>query len=249
MRGWSPLAQRLASFAALLALWQAGAMLASSRQLPSPAAVAAVLATDIADGSLPYHVGVTLARVGVSFALAMTVGAAVGLAMGRLRTVDRFFDGWLVLFLNIPALVTIVLCYVWLGLVEAAAVAAVWINKLPLVVVTVREGARALTRDYLEMAQVFRFGPVKTLRHVILPELAPFLVAAARSGLAIIWKIVLVVELLGRSNGVGFQLYTFFQFFDVASILAYTLAFVAVIQIIEWSMLRPLEQRASRWRR
>ncbi|MBX6320497.1 MAG: ABC transporter permease [Rhodospirillaceae bacterium] len=249
MRRWPPLAQRIASFAALLALWQAGSMLASSRQLPSPAAVAAVLVADIADGSLPYHVGVTLARVGISFALAMLVGAVVGLAMGRLRAVDRFFDGWLVLFLNIPALVTIVLCYVWLGLVEAAAIAAVWINKLPLVVVTVREGARALSRDYLEMAQVFRFGPMKTLRHVILPELAPFLVAAARSGLSIIWKIVLVVELLGRSNGVGFQLYTFFQFFDVASILAYTLAFVAVIQIIEWCMLRPLEQRASRWRR
>ena len=67
------------------------------------------------------------------------------------------------------------------------------------------------------MAAVFRFGRIKTLRHVILPELAPFFIAAARSGLALIWKIVLVVELLGRSNGVGFQISTFFSLFDVAS--------------------------------
>jgi NitT/TauT family transport system permease protein len=179
----------------------------------------------------------------------MLIGTAIGLAMGRWRRVDRFFDGWLVLFLNVPALVTIVLCYVWFGLVEAAAIAAVAINKIPTVVVTIREGTRALDRDLLEMAQVFRFGRMKTLRHVMLPALAPFLLAAARSGLALIWKIVLVVELLGRSNGVGFQINVFFQFFDVASILAYTIAFVVVIQMIEWLVLRPIELRSSQWRR
>ena len=123
------------------------------------------------------------------------------------------------------------------------------INKIPNVVVTVREGARALDRDLLEMAQSFRFGRMKTLRHVILPQLSPFVVAAARSGLALIWKIVLVVELLGRSNGVGFQLYVFFQLFDVASILAYALAFIVVVQAIELAGLQPLEARANRWRR
>ena len=89
----------------------------------------------------------------------------------------------------------------------------------------------------------------KVLRHIVLPQLFPFLVAAARSGLSLIWKIVLVVELLGRSNGVGFQLYVFFQLFDVASILAYTLAFVAVVQVIELTILQPMERRANRWRR
>jgi NitT/TauT family transport system permease protein len=241
--------QRVLSLVVLLALWQLGAWLVGPRRLPSPATVAVVLAGEIADGSLPYHVAVTLARTLAAFTLGMVIGVAVGIAMGRLPLLDRFFDGWLVLFLNIPALVTIVLCYVWFGLGEVAAIVAVAVNKIPLVVVTVREGARALTRDYLEMAQVFRFGHLKTLRHVVLPELAPFLIAAARSGLSIIWKIVLVVELLGRSNGVGFQINVFFQFFDVASILAYTIAFVLVIQTLEWFVLRPLEVRAGRWRR
>jgi NitT/TauT family transport system permease protein len=248
VRGLS-LWQRLASFIVLVVLWHIASLLIGARLLPPPATVAAVLVADIADGTLPYHIGITLARVAVSFVLAMLIGAAIGLAMGRMPKLDRFFDGWLVLFLNVPALVTIVLCYVWFGLVEAAAITAVAINKIPTVVVTVREGARTLNPDYLEMARVFRFGRMKTLRHVMLPELAPFLVAAARSGLALIWKIVLVVELLGRSNGVGFQISVFFQFFDVASILAYTIAFVVVIQMIEWLVLRPIERRASRWRR
>ena len=70
----------------------------------------------------------------------------------------------------------------------------------------------------------------RALRHVILPQLTPYLFAAARSGLALIWKIVLVVELLGRSNGVGFQIQIYFQLFDVTLILAYTLAFILVAQ-------------------
>ena len=70
-----------------------------------------------------------------------------------------------------------------------------------------------------------------------------------RSGLALIWKIVLVTELLGRSSGVGFQIALHFQLFDVTGILAYTIAFVAIIQLIEWTILLPLERHVSRWRR
>ena len=69
-----------------------------------------------------------------------------------------------------------------------------------------------------------------------------------RSGLSLIWKIVLVVELLGRSNGVGFKLYGFFQFFDISGILAYTLAFVFLIIIIEFIIVRPFERKISVWR-
>jgi NitT/TauT family transport system permease protein len=240
---------RVMSFAALLLLWKLTSLLVDPRKLPPPQIVAGVLVDGIADGSLPYHIGVTLARVAVSFALAMAIGIAIGIAMGRRPRLDRFFDGWLVLFLNIPALVTIVLCYVWFGLIEIAAIAAVALNKIPNVIVTLREGARALNRDNLEMAEVFRLGRAKILRHIVLPELFPFIVAAGRSGLALIWKIVLVVELLGRSDGVGFQIGTFFSLFDVAGILAYTIAFAAVIQIIELALLRPLERRANQWRR
>lgn len=240
---------QLASIVLLVALWQVAAAAMDSRLLPGPMAVLDVLVRDIGDGELPYHVGVTLARVAASFLLAMTIGIAIGIAMGRVKTLDRFFDSWLILFLNIPALVTIILAYVWFGLVEAAAIGAVAINKIPTVVVTVREGTRALERDYTEMAEVFRLSQWQQLQQVVLPQLYPFLMAAARSGLALIWKIVLVVELLGRSNGVGFQLYLFFQLFDIASILAYTIAFVAVIQVIELTLMRPVERWATRWRR
>ncbi len=174
------------SLLALVLLWQIAAGLAESRVLPPPLAVLDVLAEGLASGELLYHLTVTLARVAASFLLAMALGVAIGIALGRSRLLDRIFDGWLILFLNLPALVTIILCYVWFGLVEAAAIAAVAINKIPNVVVTVREGARALDPSYLEMARSFRLSRAKVLRYVVLPQLVPSVVAAARSGLALI---------------------------------------------------------------
>ena len=238
-----------ASMMLLLAIWQLCSWGFDSSLLPSPFVVAQALLAEIRSGELPFHLGVTLARLGLSFFLAMILGTALGIFLGRHQKVDHFFDSWLVIFLNIPALVTIILCYVWFGLVETAAILAVVVNKLPNVVVTLREGTRALNRDLMEMGQSYRFGTIKTLRHIIWPQLFPFVMAASRTGLALIWKIVLVVELLGRGNGMGYQLHLFFQLFDVSKILAYTIAFIIIIQLIEATILKPLEVRSQRWRR
>lgn len=232
----------------LLALWAVVALAVQTPLLPSPAAVLETFWQDVQSGELPEHLLVTLRRVLFSFALAMTLGTLVGVWMGRSRLANALLDPLLVLFLNLPALVTIILLYVWFGLVEAAAVLAVVVNKVPNVAVTVREGARSLDPKLEQMAQVYGFSRWQRVVDVWLPQLFPYLMAATRGGLALIWKIVLVVELLGRSDGIGFQLHMAFQVFDVASILAYSLAFIAVVQLIELALLQPLERRASAWR-
>jgi NitT/TauT family transport system permease protein len=216
--------------------------------LPPPQDVGFALFEEARSGALAFNLGLTLARVAVSFALAMALGTAIGLAMGRFPVADRLGDPWLIVLLNLPALVIIVLAYVWAGLTETAAIAAVALNKLPIATVTVREGARSLDRNLDEMAQVFRMSAWTRMRHVVLPQLAPYLAAATRAGLSLVWKIVLIVELLGRPNGVGFEIGVAFQLFDVTRILAYALAFVAVMLAIETFLVQPLERHVSRWR-
>lgn len=242
---WTPLFSMLV----LLLIWKVLATLAQSNLLPSPETVFQVLIREIQGGKLTFHLGMTLLRLIISFLIAMTLGSLIGILLGRSPRADRFFDSWVVISLNVPALVTIILCYVWLGLNEFAAITAVVLNKLPNVVVTLREGARHINRDLLEMAKVYRLSRIKTFRHVIGPELFPYGLTAARTGIALIWKIILVVELLGRSNGMGYQLHLYFQTFDVARILAYSMAFIVVVQMIEWMFIRPLDARARRWRR
>ncbi|RFC63365.1 ABC transporter permease [Fulvimarina endophytica] len=237
------------SLLGLLAIWWIAAAVADSRVLPTPPQVFEVFWRDAVSGELWFHLAMTLMRVAFAFVAAMAIGSVIGIGMGISRQANRFFDPWLILFLNIPALVVIVLAYIWFGLNEVAAIGAIAVNKIPNVVVTMREGAKALDPQLSEMARIYRFGAAKRIRHVVLPQLQPYFSAASRSGLALIWKIALVVELLGRSDGVGFQINLYFQLFDVAGILAYTLAFVAVMLAIELMLVQPFEARATRWRR
>jgi NitT/TauT family transport system permease protein len=241
--------QNLASLAAFFGLWQIAASLLQTKVLPPPFDVALVLYAEISNGQLIYHLQATLIRLALSFFIAMFLGIVLGITLGRRENLNRLLDNWLIIFLNIPALVSIILCYVWFGLTEFAAITAVVANKLPNVIVTIREGARTLDRNLIEMSRVFRFGAWKTIRHLYIPEMLPFIIAASRTGLALIWKIILVVELLGRSDGMGYKLHLFFQLFNVSGILAYTFAFIAVIQLIELCILRQLDRRATRWRR
>lgn len=237
------------SLLTLVLLWAFLSRFADPDVLPAPLTVLTLAVEEWRNGDLLFHLGATLGRVEAAFILAMTIGTAIGIALGLSDRTNRVFDPWLIVALNIRALVTIVFCYIWFGFTEIAAVAAVAINKIPNMAVTLREGARALDRNLAEMSRIYRFNQITTLRHVILPQLAPFIAAAARSGIALIWKIVLVVELLGRSNGVGFQIHLYFQLFEIGRILVYAIAFILVMQTVELGILQPLERHASHWRR
>ncbi len=233
----------------MLTLWWIGAWLGEDPgRFPGPIPVAVFAWRDIADGQMLPAIGATLFRVAAAFVFSMLVGIGLGMLTGRSKAADAAIDPWLVVALNLPVLVVVILVYIWMGLTEAAAILAVSIAKIPTVVVTVREGARALDTSLDEMAASFAIPWQLRWRRIILPQMAPYLAAAARGGLSITWKIVLIVELIGRPNGVGFELNMLFQSFDVAGIIAYGLIFALLMLGLESLVLRPLEQRANAWR-
>ena len=243
---------RILSLIALVALWQLASRYADPVVLPSPVRVARAfwqqLTGETLYGLLHFHVGMTLFRASVEFCFSMILGGIIGFVLGRFTRANNFFDGWVILGLNMPALVVGILCYIWFGLGEFALILAVVINKVPLVAITIREGAQSIQPDLLQVAQVYRVRRLTVLRKVYLPQLYPYIMASARAGLALIWKIVLVFELLGRPNGVGFMLSLHFSNFQVYNVLAYAFAFIIVVMLIEAIVLRPLERRATRWR-
>lgn len=238
-----------ASGASIILVWAISAQfLGDESLLPSPLNVMNIMLKEVHNGQMWTHLSKTLLRVIAAFTIAMSIGAVLGISMGRNKTLNTWVNPWLIVLLNLPALVTIVLAYLWIGLNEVAAITAVALNKIPMVTVMLREGARTLDPDLDDMAQSFRMRKSTYLRHVILPQLAPHIASSARAGISLIWKIVLVVEFLGRSDGVGFQIHLYFQLFDVAHVLAYAISFVLVMLVIEYAVLQPVEQHATRWR-
>jgi len=238
----------LISLLLLIGLWQLLSMLFPSRLFPSPIDVAAHVGELTLNGKLLPDLGKTLSRAAIAFVVAMTLGTAAGMALGRSRVADRLFSAWVVVGLNVPAIVIAIVLYIWLGLTEFALILAVVLNKLPLVIATIREGVRSFDPAYDDLGRAYRVPFARRLRLIFLPQLMPFILAAARTGLALIWKIVLVFEVLGSDGGVGFRISVFFQFFDIKGVLAYTTAFILVVFAFEYLALRPLERRMLTWR-
>ncbi len=234
----------------LILLWAILAWLvADPITLPSPAKTwYAFLSINNRD-QLWYHLPITLLRVLFSVILAMSLGTVIGLMMGRYPRFNDYAEPVIGLLLNMPALIIAILSYLFIGFNEFALVFAVSLNKIPMVAITMREGMRTLNPDIAAVAHLYHMPKSAYLRHVAWPQLMPYFTSSLRNGLALIWKIILVFEFLGRPNGIGFEIQKYFQLFRVDMILAYSLSFIVVMMLIDRFLVAPWDQKMQKWRK
>lgn len=236
------------SFFFFIILWQGLAIAINSSVFPTVIDILSNMFHHLVNGELLHHLYITLYRVFIAFVICMIIGITFGILMGVYSKVNDMLDFLLIVGLNLPALVTIIICYIWFGLSDFSALLAVIINKVPIIVVNIREGARAIEQKYFDLAIVYNIPKNEVIKKIYLPQLYPYIMATTRLSLSLIWKIVLFVELLGRSDGIGFQISMFFQFFDIKSILSYSFTFIFVVLLIESLILKPLDNRIKRWK-
>jgi NitT/TauT family transport system permease protein len=229
-------------------IWQSVAIIANSDVFPSAVDILKSFFDHLLHKDLIFHTQITLQRVFIAFIIAMIIGVFLGIVMGVSSKIDSLLDIFLIIGLNMPALVTIIICYIWFGLTDFSAILAVIINKVPIIIVNIREGVKNIDKKYLDLAHIYDISQKDIVTKIYLPQIYPYIMATTRLTISLIWKIVLVVELLGRSDGVGFQIALFFQDFDITSIFAYSFAFIFIVILIESIFLNPLEKRMRRGR-
>jgi len=238
----------LASLLSILAAWLLLSHLLGPAVFPGPGETLQFLWREVERGRLWRHVGATLERVFVAFAVSMVVGVAAGIFMGTLRWVERLGSAWLLTGLSIPRIVPIVAAYILIGLNDVAAIVAIVLVVVPTVVTQIQEGARALDYKLVQMAQAFRVPRWTVLRRVVAPQLYPYIAGTARTAMSLAWKMVVFAELVGRSSGVGYQISFYFQMFDMRGILAYGLAMIIILAAVDRLMMLLWDRYAFRWR-
>lgn len=229
--------------------WNVMAARMDSPLVPSLGSVADELLTLAGDGSLWTNLQVTLTRVLLGFVVAFLVAVVLGIAMGRNKYIRRFLEPAVLLGLVTPGLVKALLCVIWFGISVVNPILAVALAAAPALIVNITQGVREVDPQLHEMAHVYKFNGWTRLRRIWLPALAPSLFTGARLGIAMAWKVIVLVEIFGMSSGVGYQLNLEFSNHNVAGVLAWTVAFALVMTAIEYGILQILERRASRWRK
>jgi NitT/TauT family transport system permease protein len=239
---------RIASLVVLVILWQLGSLAFSEKYVPGPLPTFSALWDLARSGQLLKHFDATMIRMLLSFALAMLIGMAVGTAMGLYRKAEQALDLLVMVGLTIPGLCYIIVAFMWLGLNERAAVLAITWTTFPAIAINIWQGVKAIDQRLIDMARVFGASGWRRTMRVVIPQVLPYVMAAARFGLGIIWKVTVLVELLGRSDGIGYMLNYSFQMFNMADVFAWTLFFTLVMLVIELVILKPIERRMFLWR-
>lgn len=238
----------LFSVLVFLLMWEIGAAVFGRNLLPGIAPVAVEMVSIVESGEFFVHLADTLQRVAVGFSIAYGVSIPLGIAMGLDRRVEYLFDIPVLIGISVPGLAVAILAIIWFGLSELTAYVSVFLLATPMIVFNFWQGTKSIDADLIQMGRVFEMSKINRARHIILPSLLPHLLAAARFGLALSWKIIVIVELLGLTSGIGYQINNAFQLYSITGVIAWTLNFTIVMMLIEFGILKTLERRATAWR-
>jgi NitT/TauT family transport system permease protein len=233
----------------LLGLWEVMARVTASPLVPHVGEVLGEVRRLVIGGFALRQIGITLGRILAGFSVAFVISLVVGIAAARSVMFRRFCDPAIILGLTVPGLVWALLCVIWFGVGLTTPIVAIALGIGPVMVLHVLQGMNAVDSEIVEMAHVFKLSTRDKLVHIWIPSLIPHLIGGARVGLSLGWKVIVLVELFGLSNGVGYQLNSEFSSQNVAGVLAWTIVFWAVMVVIEYGVLQSLERASSKWRR
>jgi NitT/TauT family transport system permease protein len=248
-RGLSRAAPALVFCVVMTIAWEAMARAMASPLIPDVSEIFAEIERIVISGFAAEQIGLTLSRILLGFVAAAVVVLVAGIPAAKLPVVRRFLEPAIVLGLTIPGLVWALLCVIWFGISLWTPIVAIALGIAPALVLNVIQGIRSIDGDVSEMAHVFRLSTLTKFRYLWLPSLMPYLFSGARLGFSLAWKVIVLVELFGMSNGVGYQLNSEFSSQNVAGVLAWTIVFWVVMAVIEYGLIQGLEQRSMRWRR
>jgi NitT/TauT family transport system permease protein len=236
-------------FAALTLLWEIMARMLDSPLVPTTSLIYRQLVEIVGSGVAEKQIALTFIRMALGFLLALVVALPVGIVTARSKIAARFVAPGVTLGLTVPGLVWALLCVIWFGTSLASPVISVALGVLPALVITVKEGIDSLSRELTEMAQVFRLRRMTVLRRIWLPVLYAFIVPGMRVGFSIAWKVIVLVEIFGMSDGVGYQLNAQFSTQNVEGVMAWTIAFWATMLLVENLIFAPVERHANHWKK
>ena len=231
-----------------LGVWQV-ATLVSGGWVPSLDRIALAFLEDLTTAQVWADIWVTFRRILVTFSAATVIGVALGVAMGLNRRIAAFLRPIIVIGLAIPDLVYIIVAILVLGTEESSGLIALVIALVPFVVNIVVSGVGARDQGLDEMSSVYRLGRRRYLLDVLGRQVAPALLAAARTSFAFAWKLIVLVEALTQPRGIGAQIYYSFRLLRPDHMISLALLFIIVLRATEAIVFTPLERRLLGWMR
>lgn len=233
----------------IISIWQImGAYFDISKTvLPTPIDILSSFQTLITSGELAQHLQISVVRAVIGFLVGAGLGLLFGSIAGLSNMTEQFVDPTLQMLRTVPHLALAPLFILWFGLGELSKILLIGLGAFfPLYVNTV-SGIRGVDKKLFDVARILQFNPWKQVTKLILPAALPNILLGIRLSLGAAWLGLVVSELMGASEGIGYLIMDARQFSRTDIVFVGIILFAMGGKLGD-SMVRLLESKLLKWR-
>ncbi|MFL6974603.1 MAG: ABC transporter permease [Xanthobacteraceae bacterium] len=216
--------------------------------LPAPSAIAVYLWRMLVDGSMEYHLGVTLLRIFAGFLLAAIAGVSLGLLMGMSRIIARVADAWIAALYPLPKISLIPLLIIWLGTGEAYRIVISAITAFFPIVISTYSGIRQVDPGLLKAARDLGASARQIQLKIVVPAAMPSILAGLQLGMGVTIILIVAAEMIGGSSqsGMGYLLINSGQVMETEKVFA-TLVVLALVGAVIIKLQQWIDRKVAPW--
>ena len=238
---------QLAGLIVLLLGWQALSRQMGSMVLATPWETVQRLVALASSGEFWLSLSTTLSRLAAGLVCGSLVGFGLGVLAGRSPALKHFLEPFRWVLMSIPPVVVVLLAMLWFGMGHAMVVFITVLLLTPTIYVNTCKGIEQIDPCYLELVAIYRFSPWQRLIRLYIPAIAAPLCAAMVLVCCNGVRIVVLAEVLGAHNGLGYELANAQSNFDMAELYAWVSASLLLVALLEFLLLRPTQRYLLRW--
>ena len=230
----------------LLALWEIAARAKANVYVPPPSQIATTFVQQWFSPEFARDAVPSLWRLLAGYALAALLGVALGIAIGVSTPLYRTLDPVLQVLRALPPTAVIPAGILVLGIGDAMKIAVIAFGAIWPILVNSVDGAHAVTRERLDTARNFGLGRAETILFVIVPSALPQMFAGLRIGLALAFIMIVISEMVGGSNGLGYAILSAQRTFSIPEMYS-GIVLLAILGFALNALFSLVERRVLAW--
>ncbi|HEY7202340.1 MAG TPA: ABC transporter permease [Candidatus Dormibacteraeota bacterium] len=211
-----------------------------------PTAIAGASVDLVRAGVLWKALGQSLSVLGWGLLLAIVVGVAAGLAMGRSRVAEGLLQVPVDALYATPIVALVPVIVLWVGFGPVAKVVVVFLFSVFAIVLNTARGVREVDPDLVEVARSYLAREVGLWKDVVLPSALPYVVTGIRLAVGRALVGVVIAEFYTSISGLGYLIVTYANTFQTARVFVPVVILMALGVAVTW-FLQLLEARLAPW--
>ncbi|HEU5018052.1 MAG TPA: ABC transporter permease [Pseudolabrys sp.] len=202
----------------------------------------------VVSGSIRDHLLYTLRDLGIGLVIACVIGIPAGLLMGGNRYVEKILSPYVWALASLPRIALVPLFILFLGFSVKMQITIIVLSAVFPIIINSWAGVKTTDKSLLAAARVFGASRRELYTKVVLPYTLPFIISGIQQGIGRGLVGVIIAEIFGGSNGLGYLVNRSADTFNSA--LMYAVLFLLVVVSLSLVQLtRWLEAYVAPWRR